>query len=176
MKTRLVIAIAILFAFSAAAFAINEWVEVTDNRFSIMFPKMPETSEEEMATEAGDVIMKMRMLETEVGTDDNLVYGVITATYDSTKVDARNLKVLDKFYKGAIEGAVNSVKGKLLSSGKIMLGKTEGREIRIGFMEGVAIIHVRCYLVTTSFIPYNPSRLPIKKITPMLSAFTNRLA
>ena len=87
---------------------------------------------------------------TKNGTDDNLIYSATYAEYQSTDTSTNiiDFKQTDALFKKAIKGAVKGVNGKLLSENTIYLsGGIPGREIRIDFKHGLAIIKMRIYVV-----------------------------
>jgi hypothetical protein len=50
-------------------------------------------------------------------------------------------------FRSAIDGAVESVKGKLLTEKNITLDKYQGREIKVDYDNGAAFIRMRLYIV-----------------------------
>jgi len=55
--------------------------------------------------------------------------------------------MVDGFFRGAVDGAVSNVKGKLLTEKKIELDGFPGREVTVDFQNGQAIIMMKCFLV-----------------------------
>jgi hypothetical protein len=54
---------------------------------------------------------------------------------------------LDAFFRNAIDGSVKNYHGKLLIEKIIEFEKYPGREIKVDFKEGLAIVKMRCYLI-----------------------------
>ena len=117
-------------------------LEVPEFGFSIQFPVKPVKSmDPDSPTPAYMYIYDA----TKSGTDDNLIY---SATYAEIDTSAGNFEQTDALFNKAITGAVKGVKGKLLSKNTIYLnGGIPGREIRIDFKHGLAIIKMRIYVV-----------------------------
>lgn len=118
------------------------------HNYTIEFPSEPTENNQVLNTEIGELKMNMYMLDTsENGIDDNLTYMVINTEYPSELVNSDNTEDLEGYFRGAIDGAIANVHGKLLSEKIIQLDEYSGREVRVDFRDGLAIITMRAYLV-----------------------------
>ncbi|HEX4372302.1 MAG TPA: hypothetical protein VHZ50_03260 [Puia sp.] len=79
--------------------------------------------------------------------DDNHVYLVNETTYPDSLINSDKKEILDEFFKKAIGGAVKNVQGTLLSEKNMELNEFPGREVRIDYRNGLAVIKMRLYLV-----------------------------
>lgn len=127
----------------------DNWVEFRLNGFSASFPKKPEADSQLISSVFGKLRMNSFMYDASAdSTDENLVYGVMVTKYPDSLAKAAGSKAfINGFFDGAIKGSVNSVNGKLLSEKDIELDGYPGREIRIDFQNGLAVIRMRIYMV-----------------------------
>lgn len=147
-KFKIIIIFSILTAIMSFK-SFNEWYQYDSSEFKVLFPKIPTTTIKKVNTEAGEIQMQVYMYNASKDeTDENLIYGVSSSEYPKKHIESHiehdNLKT---FFKNSIDGMVNNVKGKLISESIIKLDNFEGREIKIDFKDGLAIIRMRIYLV-----------------------------
>jgi hypothetical protein len=135
--------------FIASSFiAADTWYRFEDKDCTILFPKKVETTSQEVASELGPLTLFITMYDaSQAKNDDNLVYGLFTSVYPDSAINSNNKIMLPGFYRGAIDGAVKNVKGTLLSENTISINDYEGREFRVNYSEGLAVIKMRCFLV-----------------------------
>lgn len=143
-----------LLILSLASFTIiaqeSNWVTIKSEEFgySVEFPQQPKPIQQSVNTELGPMAMNMNMLDvSSIEGEDNLVYGVIQSVYPEGTIHSDSTEMLDSFFEGSVNGAVKNVRGELLSELIISLGKYPGREIKIDFQNGMAVIRMRMYLV-----------------------------
>ncbi len=142
---------ALLLVVLLSSFTPDDWVKVDNKpgRFSIMFPRNPEATEQELETEIG--MLKMHIFMYEVGKfkDENAVYGLIYSDYPDTLVNSDfKDEYIDEFFENAIKGMLESVKGKVVSASKSSyMGKYPGKTVKISFMDGEGIMNLQVFLV-----------------------------
>lgn len=127
----------------------NDWYQFDTLKFKVLFPKSPTSTTKIISTEAGEIAMQVYMHNASNDeTDENLIYSVTSSEYPKEHIDS-HLKHdnLNTFFKNAIDGMIKKVNGKLLSETKIKLDNYPGREVKIDFKDGLAIIKTRIYLV-----------------------------
>lgn len=148
-KTRFVSLCLIVTAFFAMSFVIAEdWYLQETKNCKIYFPRKPEYQNQKLASAIGELSLEIYMYQSEDPKDDNLVYGLVETAYpDSTISSEVNESTLDAFWKGAVEGAVKNVQGKLISETPMDYKGFPGRELKVDYKDGVAIITMRMYLV-----------------------------
>ena len=73
--------------------------------------------------------------------------GIISTEYPSGTAHSDNKAALPEIFEGSVNGAVANVAGKLLSDQAIEINGYPGREFRIDFQDGLAVIKMRSYLV-----------------------------
>ena len=129
--------------------SMTEWYQHSTLELNILFPKMPTYTLRKVNTEAGEIEMKVYMYNSSKDeNDENLIYSVTSSEYPKEHIQLHyKTDNLDTFFRNSIDGMVSNVKGKLISESKIKLGKFQGREIKIDFKNGLAIIKNRTYLV-----------------------------
>jgi hypothetical protein len=148
MKKYVYSLLALLFIFSTSFMAPEPWYLFETNEFSILFPQKVETESQLLDSELGKLPMKLTLYDASVDPeDDNMVYGFYSTVYPDSVISSENPEIIEKFFRGAIDGTVSNVKGELLSEKKISIDNFPGREIRVNFNGGQAIIVMRCYLV-----------------------------
>jgi hypothetical protein len=129
-----------------AAFA--DWKLFKTNEFHALYPHTPDYDSEIVKSDVGDLKLKMYMYDASKDSlDDNYVYGVISTEYPDSLINSAFKDKLANLFRNSIDGAVTNVKGKLLSEKEITLDGYPGREIRINYPEGSALIKMRLYLV-----------------------------
>jgi hypothetical protein len=138
-----------LFIFSGLVNA-EDWytLESKEHGYKVEFPKEPEASSQEVETEIGVLKMNMYMYDaSKYEGDENMIYMVNYSEYPEEHISSDKTELLDEFFRNSIDGAVTNVSGELLSEKKISMGKFPGREIRIDYANGAAVITMRIYLV-----------------------------
>jgi len=125
----------------------DDWVLFEDGNCKILFPKAPDDQTQTTNTAIGPLKMYIHMYEVPDGAaDDNFLYGIIETEYPDSLINSNKKELLDKFFRNSIDGAVQNVNGKLLTETKIQLDGFPGREFRIDFKDGLAVITMRAYL------------------------------
>ena len=84
--------------------------------------------------------------------EDNLLYGAIDSEYPDSLVNSDKSEILPKLFRGSIDGAVRNVNGVLLSENVMNYKGFPGREVRIDYNKGQAIIKMRLLLVHNKMI------------------------
>jgi hypothetical protein len=140
---------AIIFIAGSFAFVIQNWVTVKSHGFITEFPRQPEVDSQILPSAAGNLTLHTFMYEPSTA-DDNLVYGVILTKYPDSLINSGKEPLIKGIFRGAIDGAVKNTEGKLLSEKEIELEGHPGREVRIDYKSGVAIIKMRMYLVKST--------------------------
>jgi hypothetical protein len=128
----------------------SDWhaIESSDNGFRIHFPQEPEVNPRIVNTGIGELTLDVYMYEVnDQSKDDNLVYSVICTEYPASIFQNATEETLKVFFRNSVDGAVNNVHGALLSELIIQYDGHLGREIKIDFREGLAIITMRMYLI-----------------------------
>jgi len=128
----------------------DDWVTFENASCKMLFPKTPADESQTVNTAMGELKLNNHTYEAPEGAkDDNLVYILSETEFnDTSAVNSNNSKaVVDKFFRGSVDGAVNSVHGKLLTEEVIQLDGYPGRKFRIDVQSGVAVMTMRAYLV-----------------------------
>jgi hypothetical protein len=126
----------------------EDWVLLENSNFRILFPQKPQDQTQTVNTALGKLNMETYIYEVpDSQKDDNLIYMLAQTTYPDTAINSDKTGLIDKFFRGSIDGAVKSVHGKLRSETIIQLNGYPGRKVRIDFNEGLAVINMRFYLV-----------------------------
>lgn len=149
MRKRISVSITIIITlFFLTGFVLHsDWFLLEGKDYSIQFPKKPETQTQNLGSAVGDLKMIINMYEGAKDNDENYLYGIITSVYPDSLVNSSKTEKLPAFFKGSIDGAVKNVQGKLLSEKEIEINGFPGREARIDFKNGMAVITMRIYLV-----------------------------
>ncbi len=128
----------------------SDWflLKSEDQGYQIEFPKEPSENVQTVNTEAGPVDMHIHMLDlSKKEEDSNLIYLSSYAQYPDTLVHSDRKEQLAGFFKETIDGLVSSIDGKRLDEKMVQLGEYQGKEVKINFQDGMAIIRIRVYLV-----------------------------
>jgi len=142
MKKYTLSAAAVIGLFICCSFAAAEWMNYKseDGKFSIMFPKAPQASNEAVETAVGKVDTHILMCEsTDEG--DNAVYGIVYVDYPATLMSSDMSKdKLDVMFNGAIEGGAANMKGAVQSRENITYKGYPGMKGKISFEGGIMIM------------------------------------
>jgi hypothetical protein len=131
----------------------DDWYLLQTHSYKILFPKKPTASNQEIDSQIGKLTLHLNIYEVpESESDDNHAYLTNETSYPDSSINSDNTKLVSTIFANAIAGAVKNVSGKLLSEKVIAFGKYPGREVRIDFQNGVAVIKMRIYLVRNSTI------------------------
>ena len=147
--TKLLVASLVLFSLLSFINS-DEWYLLRSEQYGykIKFPKAPTENPQVINSEIGKLKMNIFMYDaSQKGKDDNLVYMVNYTEYPDTLISSEKTEILDDFFRNSIDGAVKNVHGELLSEKIIKIGEYPGREIKIDFKDGMAVIRMRSYLV-----------------------------
>jgi hypothetical protein len=152
----------------------NDWVKTKDLElaYRIDFPEKVERSSQSVPTAQGSVEMISYTLNS--SHLDNLIYMSSFTEYPSTFfVDG--LDTLEKQYEvldRSVNGAVNNVKGQLISDDKITFNGYPGRIIKIGLESGgesyiirmkTLLVGFKLYLMQTISLKENDDNLDTKR-------------
>ena len=111
------------------------------NEFKIQFPGQIQKTTQTIASSIGDLLMAIVSYEpADPVKDENYVYMVFETNYPDSIINSNKVDLLDQFFRGAIEGAIKNVKGKLMSETSRKVGKYPSRNIEIDYGNGQAII------------------------------------
>lgn len=154
------------------------WSESKTFGYKIEFPQKPEESMEEVDSDIGKLKLNLKTYEVTESSpaDENLMYLINCTEFPDSLINSEQTEGIDGFFRGTIDGAVNEIGGKILSEKKITLkGGYPGREVKIDFNEGSAIIYMRLYLVKSKLFMLETitqaDKAPNKSITRFLESF-----
>lgn len=127
----------------------NDWIELKpeNGNCSIQMPSQPTAQEKIVNSEIGELKTKMFFLQPANGSDENKLYGLSFADYPEGTIHSDSTNLLKDFFDNSRDQAIENVHGKLLSETIIKINGYPGRESRIDFKNGLAIIKHRTYLV-----------------------------
>jgi len=126
----------------------HDWTLYEGNGCSALFPDKPTGDIQTVNTAIGELKMDIHQYEVpKLVIDDNLTYGLIESEYPDSLINSDKKDILERFFRGSLDGAVNNVHGKLLSEKPIEIDGFPGREARIDFRNGLAVVTMREYLV-----------------------------
>lgn len=143
----------LLFLLATCVFAQNAWQEHTDldGRFKVFLPGNFTQKTDTIKTEIGQLVYHTSFLQSESAEAENLFYMVSYCDYPSNVVFADSTGLTEEFFQATIEAAVESVDGTLAYSSDIKLDTHPGKQWRIDYLDGKAIIKNRAYLVRNRF-------------------------
>jgi hypothetical protein len=165
-----VVLASILLSFTSS----EEWKIFETKQYEVLFPGKPTSQVKSVKTEIGEISMDIHMFDaSKTGNDDNLVYGFITSDYPSDLVDHSNKELISNLFRSSIDGAVNNVKGTLLSETDIEINGHPGRAFKVDFNKGFAIINMRMYLVKNTMVMLQTITLTEKQANTSIDKFMN---
>lgn len=136
------------FVIFSLSYGQSEWVNFKSEKegYKISFPAKPEEQSQTIPSDAGELKMNMMIYDASKQDDDNMVYLFNYTDYPDSLMRDADEETLKNFFEGTVAGAAKNVKGKVLSQKDIKLKNYIGVEGRIDYMDGKAIITMRCYL------------------------------
>lgn len=141
--------VTLLLIVASFSFTLIDWVDFKSHGFSASFPKKPEADSQLINSPVGNLRFNSFMYDaSEDSTDENLVYGAMTTVYpDALAKQIQDTPFIRGIFDGAVKGGINSVNGKLISQKDIQFQGYPGREVKIDFQNGLAVIRMRMYMV-----------------------------
>ncbi len=142
-----------LFLISTVLFAQDAWQVHTNaaGRFSIQLPGSFTEKVDSVKTEIGHLVYHTFFLQTDEKTADNLFYMVSYCDYPANVVFADSVGLAEELFQTTIESAAEAMQGKVAYSTDIRLDKYPGKQWRIDYLDGKAVIKNRAYLVGSRF-------------------------
>lgn len=113
---------------------LQDWFNYVskEGNYKIQFPASPKEQTQTVASAVGDLTMYIALVESEDEQAANLLYMSAYCAYPGDKVNSDNPKeTLDKFFKGAAEGAAKKINGEIRSFKEISYKGFPGRELLI---------------------------------------------
>ncbi|MEO8147970.1 MAG: hypothetical protein ABI723_10055 [Bacteroidia bacterium] len=136
--------------FFSFTFIEGEWVTIKSEKegYKISFPKKPEEQSQNVPSDVGELKMNMWICEVDSTIkDDNLVYLFNYTDYPEKLFKESDSSLTAGILDGAVNGGVKNVKGKLISVENETYKNYPGRNARIDYNDGQAIITMKCYMV-----------------------------
>lgn len=113
---------------------------------SVKFPMAPEEQTKILDSEYGKLTVDLQMLELK-SLSDNRVYMAMETEYPNKIIDENNPDELSAYYKKSIDGAINSVNGKLVSVNDIYYNGKPGKEFRCSISNGEILMVYRVFYI-----------------------------
>ncbi|MBI5917556.1 MAG: hypothetical protein HY842_19480 [Bacteroidetes bacterium] len=143
----------LLFLFGSVLFFQNTWQEFSsgEGRFRISVPGNFTEKTDTLKTEVGPLAYHTFFIQTSDETAENLFYMVSYCDYPPGVVFADSTGLAEEFFQNTMEAAAESVEGEILYSADIQLDKYPGKQWRIDYLDGKAVIKTKAYLVGSRF-------------------------
>ena len=169
----------LLIASSTSFITTDKWVwsESKTLGYKIEFPQKPEESLQELDSDIGKLQLNLKTYEiTDVSpADENLMYLVNCTIFPESIVNSAKTEKQEGFFRSTIDGAVKNIGGKVIEEKKISIKGYPGKDVKIDFNEGNAIINMRLYLVNNKLFMLETitqtNKTPNKSITRFLDSF-----
>lgn len=128
----------------------NDWKEFSPSKSdcAVLMPGEPEMREKLLNSDLGEIKLILYMYQPpKDGSDPNVAYAVSYMDYPADRITSDSSQLIKAFFDNARDGAIRSIQGKLLTEEIIKYKQYPGREQRIDFRNGMAVIKYRHYLV-----------------------------
>ena len=122
-----------------------------EGRFKILLPGSFTEKIDSVKTDVGHLVYHTFFLQNEEESAENLFYMVSYCDYPPSVVFADSTGLVEDFFKNTIEAAAETVKGEVAYSADIQLDTHPGKQWRIDYLDGKAVIKTRAYLVGSRF-------------------------
>lgn len=130
------------------AFAQNKWEQFKDKDFQLMFPQKPVQESQIIQSEIGPLNLDMYTYQpAEAAKDLNALYMITYVVYPDSIINSDKKEMIKGVFRGAIDGAVGNIKGKLVSEKEITYKGFPGREAKISFQDGAYIMMIHAFIV-----------------------------
>lgn len=136
------------FCFSLVG-AQDTWVTTSnaEHGYKVDFPKEPKSQSQEVPTEVGNLMMDYYMLDQSAdATALNLVYMSAFTSYPASE-DYSDEGLQNSMLDGSVDGAVQNINGKLISSEDIEFQGYRGRYAKISIYNDAYIVNLKNILV-----------------------------
>ena len=127
----------------------------------VMFPEVPIEQTKTVDSEYGKLSLDIQILEPTVK-EDNMIYIAMETKYPSGVVEPGDSIALNNFYEKAVDGALNSVNGDLVSIDDVYYRDIPGKEYRCYLSEGEALMVYRYFFIDDNFYSIGVITLPEK--------------
>jgi len=118
------------------------------DKYRITFPGKPVEQVQPVQSELGELKMYIHIYEVPNDIDDgNHTFGMIESAYLADVISSDKKELLDKFFRGAVDGSAKNINGRLLTESRIQLNGYPGRQFKVDYQDGLAVVTMRCYLV-----------------------------
>jgi hypothetical protein len=118
------------------------------DKYRITFPGKPVDQVQPVQSELGELKLYIHIYEVPNDIDDgNHTFGMIESAYPADVISSDKKELLDKFFRGAVDGSAKNINGRLLTESRIQLNGYPGRQFKVDYQDGLAIVTMRCYLV-----------------------------
>ena len=118
----------------------------------IEFPGKPDESTQASPTASGTQDLHLFMYNGASSPGDpNLLYMLACTVYTDTNINSSKPARMAGLYRNAIDGAAHRIGGKIISEQEINTGTHTGREARLQFQDGNAIVTLRIFLIKNRF-------------------------
>ena len=143
----------ILFLISTAIFAQANWQEhsSTEGRFRVLLPGVFTEKTDSIDTEVGQLVYHTLYLQNEDAAAENLFYMVSYCDYPSSVAFADSIGLTEEFFQTTMDAAAETMQGRIVYSSDLKLNDHPGKQWRIDYLEGKAVIKNRAYLVGSRF-------------------------
>jgi hypothetical protein len=156
-----------LLAFAQAPGWVN--FESKESGFKVLFPEAPKTSEDAVETEIGK--LNIKFFTCDLYTKDSIVYMALVTSYPADKISSDKKEIVANVFRNAIDGGVKNVSGTLLSEKELTFKQYPGREFKMSFQDGAAIISARAYLVKNTMYMLQAITVKDKENEPGIKRF-----
>lgn len=127
----------------------DDWHTYTSevHQYKIDFPSKPTEQSQTIPSEIGPLNLAIIMYDASFSGEDNLIYMVNYTQYPVGTIHSDMEEMHDQIFRGAVDGAVANVGGKLISEAPIEINSFPGRKVKVDFQDGANVITMKCFLV-----------------------------
>ncbi len=118
-----------------------------EHKYKIDFPAEPTEQTQTIPSEIGPLNLAIIMHDASFSGEDNLIYMVNYTQYPEGTIHSDMEAMHDQIFRGAVDGAVSNVGGKLISEEPIEVNSFPGRKVKVDFQDGANVITMKCFLV-----------------------------
>jgi len=138
--------------------------------YKISFPGEPKKMTQNVPSEVGQLNMIIAMYEPQAN-DDNHIYMIAETDYPDSSIHSDKTEMLDKFFRGAIDGALKNLNSDLIKEVPGHVGKYPSRSIEIDYKKGLAVIKMELILCKSKLISIQTITATKKFSNPSVDKF-----
>ncbi|HEB62146.1 MAG TPA: hypothetical protein ENI82_03245 [Bacteroidetes bacterium] len=150
---------------------LQNWLFLEGDEFVFNVPDTPSYQVQPLITDLGTIDFNMCYVESKLNADPNQLYTLGFSDYPANSIHSDSTDKVDAFLQSSLEGALQNLKGKLISKKEITMNAYKGLDFEISFQEEAIVDHFQTYLVKNRLYVLQVITLATEKDNDWLEKF-----